>query len=204
MSKPNFKPQAGDILFTRIDGPFSWFLRLVNGSFGYSHACLVGKSENGEMMVYTTGACHRHELIFCYGKIKASEYLGKREYIICRYRGSGSKGLSDKQKKAILAWCQHHVGTPYPWNKAWQYYRQALHGLGVHRFNFKNRHKGEVLCYESVAAAYQNAGIELNPRAGNRMAAAYDIKELYFSPYLHDVYSFERHKDGAQMLTTAG
>lgn len=175
------KIQTGDIVFSRKNGPMSLFIRWLQGPFPYSHACLVGPNNT----VYTTGFGGKgnktHGILPAseFRQLALDEYLSDKDYTVCRY-----KGLTVKQRQAIINWCQSQLGQKYPFRKTMKLFTLLLKGRGIDRINTQ---PSQQHCYELVAKAYAQAGIELDPRAKNFNPSGYDIKEIFLSPNLIDI-----------------
>ena len=184
----------GDIVLTRQPGFGSWFLRIFSGPFPYSHASLIGESIAGRPTIYAAGHTDGKRKPFAflnYGyfrQLDAAAYLKGKNYVVCRYRApDGREGLTPRQRKRLLGWCHHNLGEKYPGLKVFRFFTEGLKGLGVTQIIYP-RYAHHEHCFESVAEAYQQAGIILNRRAGNLDPSGYDGKEIYFSPHLVDVY----------------
>ena len=186
-SKLPFKAQPGDIILTRESDVMSWFLRILEGPFPYSHACLVGEEVNGQPTIYTAAHKTDHDSALTLGffrHVDAYSYLRDRSYVVCRVKG----GLGKEHQEEIVSWCKNQLGEEYPVRKVLKYLKDGFKGLGIteviHEELFDREH-----CFESVAKAYETAGIKLNERAGNQHASGYDGKEIYLSPMLVDIYA---------------
>jgi len=179
--------QPGDIIFGRKKGPISIFIRLMIGPFPYSHVTIVADPTD---QVFTTGVGGKGRKTYGifpaseFRKLPMQEYLANKDYVVCRY-----KNLTAQQRKDIVNWCEKRLGQKYPFKKSFRYLRLILKAGGVPKVNMEPSRQH---CWEMIAKAYQHAGIELNPRADNIDASGYDIKEIYLSPNLENIYLHNR------------
>jgi len=178
------KPKPGDIIFSRKSGPLSLIIRWLMGPFPYSHACLVADPPN---TVFTTGFGGKGKKTWAilpaseFRQLPMSEYLANKKFVVCRY-----DGLTEKQRAQIIKWCQSQLGKKYPFRKTLKLFTMLLKGKGINRVPLQPNQQH---CYEFVAKAYSQAGILLDPRANNLDPSGYDIKEIYLSPKLADIYA---------------
>ncbi len=195
--KPDYKPQVGDIIFSRKHGFLSWSIRFIMGPFPYSHLCLVGEKLDGKTIVYTTGVNvgpTSPRGVFSSSVFRSEDmaaYLANKSYVICRYQGEKGKHLTPPQKQAILEFCHKQLGKKFPFRKSLKLFRQTIRGVGVNRVTDK-KSRGLFDCYEAVVRAYRAAGITFNKRLGNIDPSGYDIKEIYLSPVLVDIFAKTR------------
>lgn len=74
----------GAQIFTADNNPVSWGIKNAQGDFKYSHVCSLWLLD-GEWWILTTGARWSwKKLAFVFGRVKASEYLAKREWVARR------------------------------------------------------------------------------------------------------------------------
>lgn len=188
-----FTPEIGDIIFSAKSGPISWAIRFFFGPFAYSHVCIAGEIIDGEATVYTTGlgGKEKNHSGFLpqthFRRLDAGNYLQNKTYVVCRYEKDGHEGLSEAQKDIILKWCHSQLGKKYPFRKTGKYFKKIFKAAGINQLKAKGQNN-LYTCYEAVVVAYSQLGIELNPRAAKLDSSGYDIKEIFLSPFLTDVY----------------
>lgn len=203
--KPVFTPEVGDIFFTSSKSSISWLLRFLLGPFKYSHLCIAGEDVDGQSTVYTTGlgggfgvhgrqGAPRFLRAIRYRQLYAGDYLAGKTYVVCRYKNGAKEGLTTQQKEDILQWCHSQLGNKYPLKKTFKFFKMLLRANGIDAVRLPGQDDLYV-CYEAVARAYLQIGIDLSPRAGHKDPSGYDAKEIYLSPFLTNVFtSTARHK----------
>ncbi len=170
--------KPADIVFARKRGPMSWFIRFLDGSFDYSHTCIIGEGDS----VFTTGFGGNGPKTLGilpdsqFRQLPLKAYLANKIYEIRRY---SDLSVADRQK--ITEWCSQQVGQKYPFFKTIVLFWDLVRRHNTSRINIQ---PDKQHCWELVARAYQAAGVELNPAAGNKAASGYDARELYESPGL--------------------
>jgi hypothetical protein len=169
----------GDIIFTATHSPISYALRMLQGSFPYSHVCLAGPRVDSMQTIYTTGIWK--QFAFRYEQVPASDYLRGKQFEVCRFIS-----LTPEQQAGLMAWCQAHTDSRYPFLKVLVLMAKGFMGNGVDRVRFLQ--ESRPFCAEGVAAAYLSVGITLGPRANNADPSGYDVREIYEDDRLQTVF----------------
>jgi len=183
-----FEPQTGDIIFVTQGSPLSYFIRLRQQDFDYSHVFIVGrKLPNGRWTAFTTGG---HKFYF-YGEMDLENYLNGKKYIVQRAKGA----LKDEQKEAIIELASSICGTPYntagllKLSTIGMFTDHVIHSLYKPSLAFPFSEMKSFFCSQAVAyLLWVGAGIHLNSRAEKDDPSPYDLASVYYAEQTEDIY----------------
>ena len=186
-----FHPQTGDIIFTTQGSPLSYFIRLRQQDFDYSHVFIVGRQkEDGRWTGFTTGA----QKLYFYGEVDLEDYLKEKTYLVQRIKG----GLNEPQKTSIIGVASRLSGAPYntvgllKLSTLGLVTARVVHSLFKPALKFPFDALKSFFCSQAVAFIYWvGAGIQLNTRAEKADPSPYDLASIYYAEQTEDI-----HKNG--------